>query len=216
MNNLNHPFIKIAGVCSILAPIVLLGGDLLMFTGGLMFEWTIALWLAFALFIPAVFGLTFILFERGSRLAMVGGISTFIGLMAGAGMQALFRVYAVLIERGEQQTIELLRGTFKLVAATQMIGLFFPVGLLLLAVSLFRTKIFNPALPFLFVLAAIAFPVGRIAGVAAAVIASGILLLAAFALIGWQILTGGRLNPAANWQRQNNLSRKLETSKAVD
>ena len=163
-----------------------------MFAAGMMFEFTIALWLAFSLFIPAVFGLTFILFERGSRLAPVGGISTFIGLMAGAGMQALFRVYAVLIERGEQPTVELLRSTFKLVAATQMIGLFFPVGLILLAVSLFRTKVFNPTLPFLFVLAAILFPIGRIAGVAAAVFASGVLLFVAFGLIGWQILAGRR------------------------
>lgn len=189
---MNHPFLKIAGFCSIIAPIVLIVGDLLMFAAGMMFEWTIALWLAFALFIPAVFGLTFILFESGSRFALVGGISTFIGLMAGAGMQALFRAYAVLIERGEQQAFDLLRGTFKLVAATQMIGLLFPVGLILLSVSLLRSKIFNPILPFLLALAAVLFPIGRIAGVTAAVFASGILLFIAFGLIGWQILAGRR------------------------
>lgn len=194
MKNINHPFIKIAGVCSIIAPLVLIAGDLLMFAGGLMFEWTITLWLAFVLLIPAVFGLTFILFENGSRLALIGGISTFVGLTAGASMQTLFRVYAVLIERGAEQTVELLRGTFKLVAATQMIGIFFPVGLLLLAGSLFRNKIFHPALPFLFALAAILFPIGRIAGVAAAVFASGFLLFAAFGLVGWQILAGRQIS----------------------
>ena len=189
MKNIKHPFIQISGVCALLAPIVLITGDLLMFSAGMMFEWTIVLWLAFVLFIPAVFGLTFILFTNGSRLALVGGISTFFGLMAGASMQVLFRVYAILIERGAEQTVELLRGTFKLVAATQMIGLFFPLGLILLAISLYRNKIFNPATPFLLALAAILFPVGRIGGFTLAVFGSGILLIATFALFGWQILT---------------------------
>ena len=188
MNNLKHPFIRIAGVCAILAPLVLIVGDLLMIAAGLMFEWTIALWLAFVLLVPAIFGLTFILFNHGSRLALVGGMSAFFGAMAGASMQVLFRVYAVLAERGAEQTIEQLRGTFKLIAATQMIGLFFPIGLILLAVSIYRSGIFNPLTGFLLASGAILFPIGRIGGFAVAVIGSGILLLAAFGLIGWQIL----------------------------
>lgn len=193
MNNTKHPFIQIAGVCSILAPLTLIIGDLLRITVDLMFEWTIALWLAFVLFVPAIFGLTVVLFNRGSRLALIGGASAFFGAMAGASMQVLFRVYAVLDERGAEQAAELLSGTFKLIATTQMIGIFFPIGLILLAISTYRSKIFNPAVPFLLALGAVLFPVGRIGGFAAAVLGSGVLLLASFGLIGWQILTAERI-----------------------
>lgn len=189
MNNIKHPFIKIAALCSILAPVVLIIGDLLPVIGELRFEWTIALWLAFVLFVPAIFGLTFLLYENGNRLALIGGTLAFFGAMAGASMQVLFRVYAVLAERGAEQTVELLRDTFKLIATTQMIGIFFPIGLILLAISIYRSKIFNSAIPFLLAGGAILFPVGRIAGLIPAVFGSGILLLAAFGLIGWHILS---------------------------
>ena len=192
MNDLKHSFIKIAGVCSILAPTVLLIGDLLPAIGDLRFEWTIALWLAFVLFVPAIFGLTFLLYENGNRLALIGGMMAFFGAMAGASMQVLFRVYAVLAERGVDQAAELLRGTFKLIATTQMIGIFFPIGLILLAISIYRSRIFNPAIPFLLAGGAILFPVGRIVGLMPAVFGSGVLLLAAFGLIGWHILSKDR------------------------
>jgi hypothetical protein len=194
MSDMKHPFIQISGVCSILAPLVLILADLLLITTGMMFEWTIGLWLAFVLFIPAIFGLSVVLFNGGSRvLALVGGASAFFGAMAGASMQVLFRVYAVLTERGAEQAIELLRGTFKLIAATQMIGIFFPTGLILLAIGIYRSGIFNPAISFLLIAGAILFPVGRVGGFAAAVLSSGFLLLAAFALIGWHILTKDRV-----------------------
>lgn len=201
MNHLKHPFIQIAGVCSILAPLILIAGDLLMITAHLMFEWTIALWAAFVLFVPAIFGLTFILFASGSRLALIGGMSAFFGAMAGASMQVLFRVYAVLAAQGAEQTIEQLRGTFKLIAATQMIGIFFPIGLILLAVSVYRSKIFNPLISLLLASGAVLFPIGRIGGFRIAVIGSGILLFAAFGLIGWQILTRSKI-----WQEHESIS----------
>jgi hypothetical protein len=185
MNNINHPFIKIAGICSILAPIILFIGDLLMIAASMMFEWTIALWLSFVLFVPAILGLTFILFNSGSRLALFGGISAFFGAMAGASMQAMFRVYAVLAENGQGQTVELLRGTGKLVATTQMIGIFFPIGLILLAISLFQRRMTSSMIPLLLTFGAVLFPVGRIGGFSIAVISSDILLCAAFVLIGW-------------------------------
>lgn len=197
MNNMKHPFIQISGVCSILAPLVLIVADLLMIAFNLMFEWTIVLWLAFVLFVPAILGLSVVLFNGGSRkLALLGGASAFFGAMAGASMQVLFRVYAVLGERGAEQAAELLRGTFKLIATTQMIGLFFPIGLILLAVGIYPSRIFNPAISFLLIAGAVLFPVGRIGGFAAAVLASGVFLLAAFGLIGWHILTKDRALPS--------------------
>ena len=189
MQNISHPFIKIAAVCAILAPAVMLIADLFLVTTEMMFEWTIILWLGFVLFVPAIIGLTFVLFNNGSRLALVGGISAFFGAMAGASMQALFRTHAVLIESGAHQTVEMLRGTFKLVAATQMIGLTFPIGLIILAVCIYRSRNFNSFIPFVLAFGALLFPVGRIGGFAEAILGSGLLLTIAFGLIGWRILS---------------------------
>ena len=202
MRNSNHPFIKIAAVCAILAPSVMLVADLFLVTSKMMFEWTIVLWLAFVLFVPAIIGLTFILFENGSRLALAGGISAFFGAMAGASMQVLFRVHAILIESGATQTVEMLRGTLKLVAATQMIGITFPIGLIIVAVCLYRSGFFYQIIPLLLAIGAVLFPIGRIGGFTSAVLGSGIFLTIAFGLIGWRLLSQTEIRERA---LQNNL-----------
>ena len=189
MNSINHPFIRIAAICAVLAPLVLLAGDLLLIIGERRFEWTIVLWLSFVLFVPAIFGLTYVAFDSGNKLALVGGASAFFGAMAGASMQVLFRVYAVLEEAENGQAIELLQKTMKLIATTQMIGIFFSIGLILLSISIYSNRIFNPLTPLLLTIGAILFPIGRIGGFAFAVIGSGMFLIAAFGLIGWNIIT---------------------------
>ena len=188
MNNIKHLFIRIAAVCAILAPLILLAGDLVLIIGKRRFEWTIILWLSFVLFVPAIFGLTFVAFDRGNKLAVVGGACAFFGAMAGASMQVLFRVYAVLEEAGNAKAIELLQKTMKLIATTQMIGIFFPVGLILLSISIYSNRTFNRLIPLLLAIGAILFPIGRIGGFAIAVSGSGMVLIAAFGLIGWQIV----------------------------
>jgi len=127
MTDTTRMFIRIAGICSIIAPLVMLAADLLQI-GGLRFEFTIVSWLTFVFFVPAIFGLTYLIAGYGSRLALLGGASAFFGAMAGASMQVLFRVWAVLAAKDSPQTIELLRGSGKLIATTQMIGIFFPLG----------------------------------------------------------------------------------------
>ena len=183
-------FIRIAGVCSIIAPLLMLAADLLQIAG-FRFEFTIVLWLAFAFFVPAIFGLTYSTASLGSRLAIFGGASAFFGAMAGAAMQVLFRVWAVLDEKNSPQTIALLQGSGKLIATTQMIGIFFPIGLLILAICLYRTRVVNPLAALSLTAGAILFPVGRIGGFWQAFISSDILLLIAFVIIGWRLFSAG-------------------------
>jgi len=90
MNETTSQFLKIAGVCGIVGTILLLAIDVVLITTGRMFEWSIGMWLAFLLMIPAVLGFTYYLASRGSRLAYVAGGFAFFGLMAGASMQVLF------------------------------------------------------------------------------------------------------------------------------
>lgn len=189
MTRVGNKFLRIAGLCAMLAPLPLLAGDLMQIKGGFGFEWTVALWLAFVLFVPAVFGLTYLVARSGSRLGVWGGAAAFLGCMAGASMQILFRVWAVLGEAGSPQTIELLRGSRKLIVSTQMIGIFFPLGLLILAASIYKSRAASPLVALLLAAGAILFPVGRIAGVTYALLGSDALLLAAFVMVGGRLLS---------------------------
>ncbi len=189
MTRVGNKFLRLAGLCAMLAPLPLLAGDVMQVVGGFGFEWTLALWLSFVLFVPAVFGVAYLVARSGSRLGLWGGAAAFVGCMAGASMQILFRVWAVLDEAGSPQTIELLRGSRKLIASTQMIGILFPVGLLLLAASIYRSRAASPLVALLLAAGAILFPVGRIIGVPFALLGGDVLLLAAFVMIGGRLLS---------------------------
>jgi len=72
-----------------------------------------------------------------------------------------------------------------------MIGIFFPIGLLILAACLYRNRIVSPIVALALAAGAILFPVGRIGGFWWAVLGSDILLIAAFGLIGWRLFSVG-------------------------
>ncbi|MEO8648736.1 MAG: hypothetical protein ABI539_06185 [Acidobacteriota bacterium] len=186
MANSASQLLKIAGVGAFAGPVILLASDIFMMVTDRKFEWTIGLWLALLLMIPAVIGLTYMLAAEGSRLAYLAGCLSFFGLMAGASMQVLFRVHAVLEEQGALTVVDQLRNTFKLVASTQMIGLAWPLGLLIFAAAWYSVRR-TFLIPLLFVLAAIAFPIGRIAGSSAGVLISGVLFVVIFAVVGRQL-----------------------------
>jgi hypothetical protein len=180
--------LKVAALGAFVGPIVLFVSDLLLGSvAAVSFEWTIGMWVAMMLMIPAVIGLTYLLASSGSRLAIVGGCFAFFGLVAGASMQVLFRVYSVLLEQGSAATVEQLRSTFKLVASTQMIGLTWPIGLLLLSISCLTTRVVHIAVPIFLTIAAIAFPIGRILFSTAGVLISGACFVIAFSIVGMRL-----------------------------
>jgi hypothetical protein len=179
-------FLKIAAICAIIAPVLMLGIDSFVLFTNERFAWTIGMYLAFVLFVPAVIGFTYMLVNEGSGLAIFGGLLAFWGAMAGASMQAMFRTHAVLEEQGMHAAVEQLRGTLKLVLSTQSIGLGWPLGLILLAVAYYTVRR-TIVLPILLAAAAVLFPIGRIAGSEVAVIASGALFVPAFWMIGKQL-----------------------------
>lgn len=189
MTRVGNKFLRIAGLCAMLAPLPLLAGDVMQIVGGMNFEWTIALWLSFVLFVPAVFGLAYLVARGGSRLGLWGGAVAFAGCMAGASMQVLFRVWAVLGETNSTEAVALLQGSRKLIVSTQMIGILFPLGLLILAASIYRSRAASPLAALLLAGGALLFPVGRIAGVTFALLGGDLLLLAAFVMIGGRLLS---------------------------
>ncbi len=188
MQGAGSPMLKIAAFCSFVAPVILFLSDLLL--GSVMnvsFVWTIGLWVAMMLMIPAAIGFTFLLVSSGSRLALVGGCLAYFGLVAGASMQVLFRVYAVLEEQGSKAAVEQLQSTFKLVTSTQMIGLTWPIGLVLLSIACLTTRVVHIAVPILLLIGAVAFPIGRITGSTAGVLISGATFILAFAIVGMRL-----------------------------
>ena len=188
MQGARSSMLKIAAFCSLVGPVILFFSDLLLGSlSALSFVWTIGMWVAMMLMIPAVIGLTYLLASNGSRVGLVGGCFAFFGLVAGASMQVLFRVYSVLQEQGSTAAIEQLRSTFKLIASTQMIGLTWPIGLVLLSIACLTTRAVHVAVPILLLIGAIAFPIGRIGFVTAAVLLSGAVFIIAFGLIGMRL-----------------------------
>jgi hypothetical protein len=189
-----HSMLRIAAVTAFIGPVLVLGADLMNIYGGLKFVWTIGLFWGFAMMIPPVIGLAYVCAKNGSRLALVAGCLAFLGLVAGAGMQALFRVHAVLEEQGNMDAVTQLRQTFKLIASTQMIGLTWPIGLLLFSIASRKAWSGNYMIPILFLIGAISFPIGRILFVDASVILSGVVFLILFPMIGLRLLDEANAN----------------------
>ena len=192
MNKTGAGMLQIAGVCAVAAPVLLLITDLSRIFADTDFVWTIGMWISLMLLIPTVLAFTYLLSQNVNRLALLGGALAYFGLMAGASMQVLFRVYAVLREQGAAGTVGQLGSTFKLVASTQMIGIAWPLGLLILSLICFRLRSVSFIVPLLLLIGAIVFPIGRIGDLAVAVLISD----AAF-VIGFGLLAP-RLFAAAN------------------
>lgn len=188
MDDTGRKMLRVAGICAFIGPGLVLLSDLVHIFAGYAFAWTMGLFLGFMLMIPPVFGLAYLAGKRGSRLALFAGGFAFFGLVAGAGMQALFRVHAVLEEAGRTDVVAQLRQTMKLVMATQTIGLAWPIGLLLFSVAARKVWPSARLISVLFVVAAISFPVGRVLLLDVSVILSGVVLSILFVLIGRELL----------------------------
>lgn len=183
-NIAGRQMLKIAGVAAFAGTTLLLVSDLVHIFVGMAFEWTVGLFLALMFMAAATVGFTYLVASRAGLIGVIGGCFAFFGLVAGAGMQALFRVHAVLEEQGSTQVVTQLKQTFKLVAATQMIGLAWPLGAVLLSIGSLKAWPGQYLLPLLLLIGAISFPIGRIAGSAVAIVLSGTVFLIAYWIIG--------------------------------
>ncbi len=181
MNVAGRRMLRISAVAAMIGPPVILISDIIHITAGYSFEWTIGLWAGLLLMIAGTVGIAYYVSSSGGGMtAIIGGCFAFFGLVAGASMQVLFRVHAVLEEQGSMATVEQLKQTLKLVASTQMIGLAWPVGALILAIGTYRAFRTNYILPLIMTVGAISFPIGRIGFNNTAVIVSGIAFTAAY------------------------------------
>jgi hypothetical protein len=69
------------------------------------------------------------------------------------------------------------------------IGILFPIGLITIGIAITASGAIPRWIGMSMIIGAALFPIGRIGGLAWAIVASDVILGATFALIAWQILT---------------------------
>jgi hypothetical protein len=146
------------------------------------------------LMIAATLGLSQLLRVRADWAGLLGATSTLVGWAAATRISVLIQLDALLGRAGvEGVPASTLESAFKAAPAMWVsvfpVGLFFPLGLITLGLALFRWRPVNRWLGLLLALGGVLFPLGRAMGIEAAMVACDITLAAAFAAIGWQILT---------------------------
>jgi hypothetical protein len=197
MNNspASNPGRRAAGVSLIAAPLLLLASTVLRFGMGRVFEWYATMKLSFFFFAVAALGLVHLLKGRADGSRLVGGALTLAGCLSGASIVMAAYILESLQGRvPEAQQMSL----YLTVVNSPLPGLLFPVGLLMLAVALFRKKVVALWAGLLLALGAILFPVGRAVGLEWAVWACDALLAVSMGYVGWRVLT----MTAEEWERR--------------
>jgi hypothetical protein len=187
--------VPFAAAALITAPALLTIADAMQTTDRFPFAFTVVLWAAFVCFVPAIFALADLARRGAPALATAGLASALVGTMAGAAMQVLFRTRAVLEgaaidPAARAAAMGAIEGSAPLALSTLVPGIFFPIGLLVLAVALYRSRAVPAWSAALLGSGAVLFPVGHAVGLTPALIGGDLVLLAALAPIGASLFRG--------------------------
>ncbi|HEX8211933.1 MAG TPA: hypothetical protein VF584_17285 [Longimicrobium sp.] len=200
----DHPTLRTpAAACLIAAPLALTAADLLQLSRSAPFGWTVVMWLAFVLFVPAIFALGHVARSRAPTLGVVAAAVTLVGAMAGASMQVLFRTSAVLesaaLSVESRAAVEAALSDHPLLTLTTLVpGILFPLGLIFLGLLLTRHHLGARPATFLLVLGGVLFPMGHAAEVDVALIGGDLVLLVALSWLAREIQRRPELwSPAA-------------------
>jgi hypothetical protein len=195
---------KAAGVSLIAAPLLLLASSVYRLGFGRIFEWYATMKLSFFFFAVAALGLVHLLRGRADGSGLVGGALTLAGCLSGASLTTavfiLLTVQGAGLDPSALASIESALGRFggyQAIVLCPLPGPFFPVGLLILAVALWRKRVVAAWAALLLALGAVLFPAGRAVGSLWAIWACDVLLTISMGYIGWRVLT----MTAAEWER---------------
>ena len=146
-----------------------------------------------ALFVASVAGITQLLRRRADLAGLIGGSLVVMGWAVGIRILALGQVESLLESGITGLPADTLRKMFEAApivwASIVPVGLLFPIGLIILGVTIAVANPIPRAIGVLLAVGGALFPVGRIGRLSWAVVSCDLILGAAFALIGWQILT---------------------------
>jgi len=185
---------RAAGVSLVAAPALLLTSSVLRFVFGLSFEWYLTMKLSFFFFAVAALGLVHLLRGRADGSGHVGGAMALAGCLSGASIVTMAYIFEAFEGRVPPEQLTSLYVTL---VNSPLPGLLFPVGLLILAVALFRKQAVATWAGLLLAAGAVLFPVGRVPGFVWAIFACDVLLTVSMGYIGWRLLT---MTPA-EWER---------------
>ena len=182
---------KIAGVCLIVAPLLMIVSSFLEYQTDTLFAAGIIGVVAITLYIPALQGVARLLWTDAPRLSVVGSL---IAAFGGAG-SVIFEA-ALLFEWAEREagaTEQLMLAITDVVegrifSVIIIISILFPGSLLVLGVGLFRTGIAPKWAGILLALGAITLPVGRILSVQLVAYLTDLLLIGPLVWIGLRAL----------------------------
>ncbi len=164
----------------------LIGGPLLMLLADitfLVFEYpqyfwfaSIVMFLSFFAYIGLIHGLYQL--SNGTILALVGTLFAIFGTLAGETIMGLDRVAWAMYDVGLEDEITNTVHHPQVFSTSRQIGLAFPIGLLLLSISLYKARAINMLSMIVLMIGIILFPVGRIiVGPEANVVGDFIMLL---------------------------------------
>ena len=172
-----------AAACLLAAPALMLAGDALHYWAGAQRAWLVMFKLSFAFFVGAALGLVGLTRGRADGAGLLGGALAVVGCLAGSGIvtaNALIQSFdAAALGEAAERAVEasmMKSGVGGYVLLYPLPGLAFPAGFLVLAYALWRSRAAPAAAALLVALGALLFPVGRIGGVEAAVMGSGLAL----------------------------------------
>jgi hypothetical protein len=140
----------------------------------------------------SILGLSQLLRAHADGVGLAGAALALAGWAASARISAVIQLDALLRAGVEGVPANALESVFESAPAVWVsvfpVGLFFPLGLITLGLALFWWRPVNCRFGLLLALGGVLFPVGRAVGIGFAIVACDIVLGAAFAGIGWQIL----------------------------
>lgn len=182
-----------AALCLVAAPLLLTVADVLQLADPATVPWTLFLWAAFVVFIPAIFTVAGLLRGRAPRWALLAGAMATTGAVAGAGIAVLARVLAFLAGTAVDPAVglparEAIEGSSLIALTTLVPGILFPLGTMLLAAGLGWTRSVPRRAAALLGLGGLLFPVGHAAGVPWALVGGDLVLLAAYAWIAAEVM----------------------------
>ena len=130
--------------------------------------------------VGSVIGIVQLLRSSAHRAAMIGAAMTITGFSAGIRIMGMHQLKAL-----EPEAIgRVFHASPVLWSSIVPTGIFFPLGLITLGITLFATRVVPRPVALTLIIGAVLFPVGRIGGFEWAVFSCDVILGAAFALLG--------------------------------
>jgi len=155
--------------------------------------------LLMALFVGSVVGITQLLRLRADVAGLIGAAMAVMGWTAGMRIGVLNQLNSLLTKGAANlppDTLHKILDAAPIVwVSIVAVGLFFPIGLITLGVSMLVVRPIPWWISVVFIAGAVLFPIGRALRYDWAILACDLILGAAFALIGWQLITRPELWP---------------------